>query len=132
METSPEMDTALLVIAHGSRSEEANEDTRYLTRELLQHGPYRIAVASFLELAEPDIDQGAAECVRRGARRIIMLPHFLAPGRHVRQDLAAARDRLAQRYPGVEVVLAEPMGRHPLVVQILLERASAMTGGWPT
>jgi sirohydrochlorin ferrochelatase len=80
-------------------------------------------VASFLELAEPDIDGGAAECVRLGARRIIMLPHFLAPGLHVRRDLAAARDRLANQHPQVEVILAEPIGRHPLMLQILLDRA---------
>lgn len=117
--------TALLVIAHGSRSEEANDDTRHLAEALRGAGPFRWVVPAFLELAEPDIDGGAAECVRLGASRIIMLPHFLAPGLHVRHDLAEARDRLARRYPGVDVLLAEPVGRHPLLVDILKDRALA-------
>lgn len=116
--------TALLLIAHGSRHEEANADTRYLAHELTRRGPYMVAVAAFLELAAPTIDEGGAECVERGARRVILLPHFLSPGVHVRCDLTQARDRLASRYPSIEFRLAEPIGRHPQLISILLDRAA--------
>lgn len=115
---------AILLIAHGSRHCEANDDSRYLAEELAKRVPHSIAVAAFLELAEPDIDTGAAQCVESGARRIVLLPHFLAAGIHVQRDLCAARDRLAIRYPLVEFFLAEPVGRHPLMVEILWDRAT--------
>ena len=118
---SPQV-TALLLIAHGSRHEAANADTRLLAAELAKHG-YPIAVAAFLELAEPDIDAGAKECVARGATEVILLPHFLSEGVHVRRDLSAARARLAERYPAVKFALAEPIGPHPLLLQVLIERA---------
>lgn len=114
--------TALMIIAHGSRSADANADAHHLAGELARRG-FPIAVAAFLELAEPDIDGAAAICVDRGATHVIMLPHFLSAGTHVQRDLTAAADRLAKRFFGVEFRLAEPLGRHPMLVDILAQRA---------
>ncbi len=116
-------ETALLLIAHGSRHESANDDTRELAAELMRRGACRVAVAAFLEIAQPDIDAGAAECVRHGARCVVLLPHFLSAGMHVRDDLGAARQRLAERYPDLDFRLAEPLGRHPGLLDVLTERA---------
>lgn len=116
--------TAILLIAHGSRHAGANDDTHDIAEKLAQRGPHAIAIAAFLELAEPDIDAGAATCIERGAGRVILLPHFLSAGVHVRRDLCAACERLTERYPGVEFQLAEPIGRHALLLDILLDRAN--------
>jgi sirohydrochlorin ferrochelatase len=78
---------------------------------------------SFLELAEPGVEAGGALCVGQGATDVILLPHFLSPGVHVVEDLAEVRDRLGERFPGVRFVLAEPLGRHPLLLEILEQRA---------
>jgi sirohydrochlorin ferrochelatase len=116
------MSTALLLIAHGSRQPEANDDLHHVAEEMRRRG-YSITVASFLELADPGIDDGGARCVAEGADRIILLPYFLSAGVHVRRDLAAARDRLANRFPGVDVRLAEPLGRHPALLDVVAARA---------
>ncbi len=117
--------TALLLIAHGSRQEEANADLHQLATALRLRGCYEIIEVAFLELAEPTIAQGAARCVARGARRVILLPYFLSAGIHVRRDLTEAQTRLAEEHPGVEFRLAEPLGLHPLLVEIVAERARA-------
>jgi sirohydrochlorin ferrochelatase len=113
--------TALLLIAHGSREAEANDDLYHVAAVLRRRG--QVVVESFLELAEPDIDGGAGRCVDLGARRVVLVPYFLSAGVHVRRDLAAARDRLAGRYPQVEFLLAEPLGRHPLLPEVVAQRA---------
>lgn len=115
--------TALLLIAHGSREENANADLYYVVEELRQQGCYAIVEAAFLELADPDIGQGAERCVALGAERVILLPYFLSAGVHVTRDLTEACRKLAARHPRVDFRLAEPLGRHPLLLQILLERA---------
>jgi sirohydrochlorin ferrochelatase len=115
--------TALLLIAHGSREGNANADLSYLAEQLRSHSRYRIVEASFLELAEPNIEQGAQACVVKGAKRVLLLPYFLSAGVHVSRDLTQACRELARHYPHVEFRLAEPLGRHPLLVQVLLERA---------
>jgi sirohydrochlorin ferrochelatase len=115
--------TALLLIAHGSRQEEANADLYQLAAVLRTHGRYRVIETAFLELAEPAVAQAAARCVAQRARRVILLPYFLSAGIHVRRDLGALRSALATEYPGVEFRLAEPLGPHPLLLEVVTERA---------
>jgi len=115
------MSTALLLIAHGSSQPEANADLHHLA-ETLSQGGYGIVVASFLELAEPGIGAGGARCVELGAARVVMVPYFLSAGVHVRRDLTEARAQLAARFPHVEFRLAEPLGRHPLLTEVVIER----------
>lgn len=117
--------TAVLLIAHGSRQADANADLVHVAEELLRLGRYAIIEVAFLELAEPDIDAGAAKCVERGARQVILLPYFLSAGVHVRRDLNQAQRRLTERFPQAAFTLAEPLGRHPLLVQVVAERALA-------
>jgi sirohydrochlorin ferrochelatase len=125
---APATPTALLLIAHGSRQPEANADLQELAGRLRNDGPYLVVQPSFLELAEPTIEDGAHHCVEQGARKVILLPYFLSAGVHVRRDLAQMQRRLAERYPNVEFLLAEPLGRHPLLVPIVLQRAQEARG----
>jgi sirohydrochlorin ferrochelatase len=115
--------TALLLIAHGSRRDEANADLAHVAAAVRDRGRYPVVQVSFLELAEPGIDAGAALCVEAGATDVILLPYFLSPGKHVVEDLTAARERLALRFPSVRFALAEPLGRHPLLIDVVEARA---------
>lgn len=122
------MNTALLLIAHGSRRGEANADLEHVAMALRLRGPHSIVVCSYLELAEPDIAGGGRECVRLGAERVLMLPYFLSSGVHVTEDLEAARSKLAAEFPQVEFRLGQPLGRHPLLVEIVAQRAQEASG----
>ncbi len=116
---------ALLLIAHGSRRAEANTDLNHVAVAMRVEGRYPIIEVSYLELAEPTIPDGAARCIEGGATTVILLPYFLSPGVHVQEDIAQTRDELTRRYPGVRFALAEPLGRHPLLVEVVRERARA-------
>ena len=115
------MTTAYLLIAHGSRNAEANDDLLHLACALRQREQALVEVA-YLELAEPDVDSGAAVCVERGAKCVVLVPYFLSGGVHVRRDLSAARERLSMRFEEVEFRLAEPLGRHPLLLEVVADR----------
>ncbi len=120
---------ALLLIAHGSRRSEANADLDFIATGIRERGRYPVVQVSFLELAEPGIEAGGALCVEQGATDVILLPYFLSPGVHVVEDLTAARNQLSERFPGVRFVLAEPLGRHPLLIDVVEERAREAEGG---
>jgi sirohydrochlorin ferrochelatase len=122
------MTTALLLIAHGSRQAEANADLHHLAAALRARGDFAVVEAAFLELTDPDVERGGAACVERGAGRVVLVPYFLSAGVHVRRDLAGLRDRLAGRFPYVEFLLAEPLGRHPLLTDVVAERAREAAG----
>jgi sirohydrochlorin ferrochelatase len=123
------MTTALLLIAHGSRNAEANDDLYHVVAALRHRGPYGVVEAAFLELADPDIMAGGQKCVAQGARRVIMLPYFLSPGVHVRQDLEEFRGLLADKFPQVDFLLAEPLGRHQTLIDLLALRAKEAEEG---
>ncbi|MFO0796461.1 MAG: CbiX/SirB N-terminal domain-containing protein [Gemmataceae bacterium] len=116
--------TSLLLIAHGSRRAEANADLESVAAQLRARGHPDVQ-PSFLELAEPSIEGGGALCVGRGAKVVVMLPYFLSPGKHVVEDLTAARGRLTAAFPAVRFVLAAPLGGHLGLIDILEERATA-------
>ncbi len=115
------MRTALLLIAHGSRQTEANDDLFALAEEI--RGAHAIVEAAFLELATPTIETAGDRCVSLGAERVVLVPYFLSAGVHVRRDLTEHRDRLATKFASVEWLLAEPIGRHPLIREIITQRA---------
>lgn len=119
------MRIALLLIAHGSRSARANADLDHLAQALRERMHYPIVQTAYLELAEPTIEQGGQRCIDLGAEQVILLPYFLSAGVHVERDLAQAREGFARRFPHVDFRLAEPLGRHPLLVEIVAERAAA-------
>jgi sirohydrochlorin ferrochelatase len=116
----------LLLIAHGSRNPDANADLHHLAGQLSGRG-CGIVQPSFLELAEPGIEAGGVLCVERGATHVILVPYFLAAGVHVRRDLVAAREALAGRFPDVRFTLAEPLGRHPALIDAVLDRVEEAT-----
>ncbi len=116
---------AVLLIAHGSRRAEANADLKFVAAALRERGRYPIVRVSYLELAEPNIEAGGALCVEAGATDVILLPYFLSPGIHVVEDLTAAREKLSEQFPRVRFVLADPLGRHPLLVDVVEQRAKA-------
>lgn len=113
----------LVLIAHGSRREEANQDLHLVVANLRRLG-YARTFASFLELASPSIVEAGNTCVASGARQVVLAPYFLSAGRHVTEDLQAARDELAAMHPGVDFRCAGPLGPHPLLEQILLQRVA--------
>jgi sirohydrochlorin ferrochelatase len=119
---------ALLLIAHGSRRAEANADLAFAADQIAARGRYPIVQVSYLELAEPSIPDGGALCVERGATEVILLPYFLSAGVHVHEDMTAARDELARRFPQVAFRLAEPLGRHPLLLDVVEQRAIEAEG----
>ena len=113
---------AILVIAHGSRREEANADLLHLADLLREQTDYTVVQPAFLELAEPDIPAGGRLCAAQGATHVLMLPWFLSAGRHVAEDLERYRQELETELEGVRFTVCPPLGLHPLMIQVAADR----------
>ena len=125
MQSNPQPDparTAIVLIAHGSRNDEANADAFYFAGSLRSEGVAELVEPAFLELAKPDIPTAVAMCAREGVEEIVLLPYFLSAGVHVQNDLAEFCLQFQERYPKIHFTLAEPLGRHPLLLDVLKER----------
>jgi sirohydrochlorin cobaltochelatase len=122
---------AVILLDHGSREPEANAQLETLAALLATRiGGARVATAH-LTLAAPTLAEAAAGCVRAGAREVVVLPCFLAPGRHVREDLPRLVSELRAAHPAATFALAEPLGAHPAVADALAERVVQARRGDP-
>jgi len=117
-----ESTTAALLIAHGSRRESANQDLLRLAELVRERNSFDIIEIAYLELAEPTIPNGARACVEQGANRVLLLPYFLSAGAHVTDDLEHFRRELSDEHADVTFTLCDPLGLHPLIVDIVLDR----------
>ena len=116
---------AALLIAHGSRRSEANADLVQLADRVRATGRFDLVEIAYLEVARPDIPAGAARCVERGATEVRILPYFLSMGRHVAEDLDRYCREFTEKYPAVRFSLCRPLGLHPKVIEVVLERLEA-------
>ncbi len=122
---TPQNETAILLIAHGSRRQEANDDLFKLADMVRKARPDSVVASSFLELTEPTIPQGAEKCVASGAKRVLMFPYFLSAGTHVVDDLEEFRTSFAEKWPDIEFKVCPHLGLHPLMVEIVFDRLAA-------
>lgn len=121
--------TAVLLIGHGSPRPEVKSAFCALADLVRAADGNKLVETAFLSCGEPDIACGIDRCVAQGAQRIVLCPYFLFAGSHVRNDLPAAMVAAGQRYPGLELLLAEPLGVHPKLAEVVVERVAQALGG---
>jgi sirohydrochlorin ferrochelatase len=123
---------SLLLVAHGSRRAESNDEVRQLALQLeaSANGQFDQIACAFLELAEPSIPDGLRAAIRAGATEVTVLPYFLSAGRHVVTDIPGEVNIIRAESPEVKIILAPYLGASPAVVDLLLGLATgeAVTG----
>ena len=120
------MTTGIIVFAHGSRIEPANQAVRSAAADFARAGDYPIVEAAFLELGTPSLEEAADLLVARGVERIVIIPYFLTPGTHLERDLPAIVERILKKYRDIQVLVTASMDGHPGLVQILTDRAHSV------
>jgi sirohydrochlorin cobaltochelatase len=116
---------ALLLMAHGTPDPAANAPIREVARELGTRGRFTEVAVAFLELNSPSVPQEIDRLVAAGARRIVAVPYFLQLGTHVATQLPELIRHARRRHPGVAVLLAEYLGYHPLLLEVIACRSRA-------
>lgn len=116
------MTTGLILFAHGSRVESANEGVRAVARDLAQMGSFPHIEPAFLELGWPDLETAVNHLVRKGVGRIVVLPYFLTLGVHLERDLPKMITGLQAAHPGVDFQVTPPLEGHPALLEALLDR----------
>jgi sirohydrochlorin ferrochelatase len=118
--------TALVIFAHGSPIESANEAVRNFCAEVARAGEFRFIAPAFLERGEPDLPGAVSSLVLQGATRVIIVPYILTLGLHLQRDLPRIVDEIASMHRDVTFEVAPPLDGHPALVRIVLDRATAL------
>ena len=116
------MKNGIIILGHGSRSEEAQqvfEEIVSLVSEKLNYGMVRGAA---MEFASPALEEVAAELVESGIEEIIIVPLFIYPGVHIKRDIPAMIDQLKKEYPEVRFVKGSHIGADEKLAEIMADR----------
>ena len=119
------MKPAIVLVDHGSRREEANRSLERVTAWVREESPDRPVHAAHMELASPGLADAIAACVAEGAREIVVVPYFLAPGSHSTRDIPQLARDAAANHPGISVRVTAPLGPDPTLARLVLIRADA-------
>ena len=112
----------VVIVDHGSRVAASNVLLERFVEQFAADGPYGIVEPAHMELAEPSIRTAFGRCVERGARRVVVMPYFLSPGRHWSDDIPRLTAEAADEHPGVAYLVGAPLGLHPLVQGVIRAR----------
>ena len=118
---------ALLLVAHGSRRKQSNDEVVQLAERLKKtcSDQYSIIHAGFLELSDTLIPDGIKKCADDGASSIIVLPYFLNSGRHVVEDIPEIVEQTRPDFPGIDIKLAQHVGASEMMMDLLIASANA-------
>lgn len=90
--------------------------------------PGIIIHGAHMEMAEPTLDDGFRACVEAGARHIVVVPYFLAPGRHSTTDIPNMAAEAASKHAHVTYTVTAPLGVHESIGNVVIERAMEAMG----
>jgi sirohydrochlorin ferrochelatase len=115
---------AILLIDHGSRLAAANHMLSCVA-DLVQELAGEAAVVRYahMELAEPSIARGFADCVAAGADHVTAFPYMLSPGRHATADIPRLVGEAAAAYPATTYRVTPAFGVHEMLAAVVLARA---------
>jgi sirohydrochlorin cobaltochelatase len=77
-----------------------------------------------MEISEPFIPETIANMYSKGIKEITILPYFLYNGIHIKEDIPEILLTEKSKYADLRIYVAQPIGYHDALIDILKERAS--------
>jgi len=119
--------TGVIILAHGSRGKrgivEVPETLKRIAdgiKPLLPPGVEVIGAA--LQFNHPTMEEAVESLALHGVQRVVIMPYFLFPGRHITKDIPQLIERLQCQYPEVQFVAANTLGNDELLIGLVAKR----------
>lgn len=116
------MKQAVILLGHGSIREEANEEVRNMWRMLAEQLPGMDIRGSFVEVAEPTLEQTIGQLAAEHVERIVIVPMFLTRGNHLSNGIPRILEAMRQQYSHMQIDLTRHLGVDPLLAEIIKNR----------
>lgn len=117
---------ALLILAHGSRKKESNEEVQRLAADLDKAGDsgFDKVLCAFNQFSTPSAEDQIEILVGMGASHITVLPYFIAAGSHVMTDIPELVKAAEQTYSGVTFKMTPHFGAFKGVKALIVNELS--------
>ncbi len=111
----------VLLVGHGSSDKAARSAFLYVANALRPF--YRNVGFCFLELDQPEIDQGIKKAIGSAPKVMIIMPYFLHRGAHIKNDVVKEVNAALQKYGFTNVYMTAHLGVDEKLVDLVIERA---------
>jgi sirohydrochlorin cobaltochelatase len=131
LETAPPRsnhETLLMVVGRGTSDPDANGNVAKVARMLWEGFGFGWGEAAYSGVTFPLVEPALEHAAKLGYPRIVVFPYFLFTGVLVKRIYEAA-DRVAARHPGLELVKADYLKDHPLVLDVFASRVEEILAG---
>ena len=124
--------TGVMVVGHGSKLP-YNKDTIMLNAERLSAMGHKDVYHAFNEFNDPRIEPTLEEMIRKGVDEVIVLPLFISPGDHLKNDIpekiglkdGMPEGTIERNGRMITVRYAPPVGQDPRLTDVLAEKIRA-------
>lgn len=120
--------SALVLFGHGARDPEWARPMQRVQAAIQARQPERPVHLAFLEFLTPSledcIDSLMAESATAGRLDVVVVPMFIAQGGHLKRDIPERIAVLRERFPGLNLTLADVLGEAPGVLEAIAEYAA--------
>jgi len=111
----------VMIIGHGSKDPNAHLSIQYVVDNLTD--TYRNISHCFLEIEEPNIQQGIEKCQKNNPEVLVVVFYFLHKGAHVKRDIYEDLNPAIEKSDLKKVLITEHIGTDEKMIDLILERA---------
>lgn len=122
------MKKALFVLGHGSQAQEADQIFAKIVEMVKNITTFEMIGMGSLQISKPSFEEGITELVNKGAEQIVIVPMFIFKGNHVKYDIPEELNKLREKYPHVEFIMAKHIGADERIAMIIDERGKEAMG----
>ena len=116
------MKKGFLIVAHGSRKDDANQQVKNLVNELNNYFQSVMFEPAFMELASPTIEDGIKALAKKNMDQLIAYPYFLFKGMHFTKDIPNLIQNIINKLEKkVDFKMLDPIGQHPKITDLVQE-----------
>ena len=126
------VNVGLILIGHGSKLPHNQENLERLAQIMRDRSRFKIVAISFMIRNKPTISEAIDTLAKKGVKKIVLVPAFLAPGVHTTKEIPEMIDVKGKEAQlsakGVELFYGEPIGADECIAVILEEKALIALG----
>jgi sirohydrochlorin cobaltochelatase len=114
---------AIVLFGHGARDPEWAGPMRRIRENMIAQADAPRVELAFLEFMTPTLPEALATLAAEGARKLVVVPIFLAQGGHLKRDLPVLLDEARAAHPECEISLATAAGEADPVIAAMASYA---------
>ena len=114
-------DQAIILFAHGARDPEWAAPFRVMQQQLQAARPDTQVELAFQEFMTPTLESAVVQVAACGARRIVLVPLFMAQGGHLKQDLPVMVEEIRRQLPQLDLRVMPAIGDAPEILHAITD-----------